>query len=393
MTNPEVKAKKRDDIRAKMTEAFKADDKEALTEALTEYQALITEEIMAQVNNTVDVIDSNILAARGVRQLTSKERDYYKEVIAAFRSSDPQAAISNISIAFPETIITEVLDNIKEAHPLLDKIDFINTTAVTKWFYDTQGRQTAVWGPLTSEITEELTGSIAAADMTLCKLSAFFLIPNDILDLGPTWVDVYIRSIMAEAWANGMETGIVDGNGKDAPIGMTRDVSEEAVVVGGVQPRKEAIVITNLDPETMGDLLSKIAIAPNGKQRTVGVPIIVVNPVDYYKIIFPATTIRNFNGTYSNNVLPIPTDVVISTAVPSKHAVFGIPKRYLMGVGMGKNGKIETSKEVKFLEDETAYKLRGFGNGFPKDNNAFLYLDITDLKPTYPTVQNIPLDL
>ena len=393
MTNPEKRVKKLDDIRAKMSDAFKADDKEALTAALEEYQAMVTEEIMARVNNTVDMIDSNILAARGVRQLTSKERDYYKEVIAAFRSSDPQAAISNISIAFPETIITEVLDDVKETHPLLDKIDFINTTAVTKWFYDTQGRQTAVWGPLTSEITEELTGSIAAADMTLCKLSAFFLIPNDILDLGPTWVDVYIRSIMAEAWANGMETGAVDGNGKDAPIGMTRDVSEEAVVVGGVQPRKEAIEITNFDPETMGDLLSKIAIAPNGKQRTVGVPILVVNPVDYYKIILPATTIRNFNGTYSNNVLPIPTDVVISTAVPSKHAVFGIPKRYLMGVGMGKNGKIETSKEVKFLEDETAYKLRGFGNGFPKDNNAFLYLDITDLKPTYPTVQNIPLDL
>lgn len=398
MTNPEEKQEKLSAIRSKMTDAFKANDDAALAAAFEEHQALVTEEIMARVNSQVDAIDSTILAARGVRQLTSTEKKYYSKVIAAMKSADPKAAISNISDAWPTTTINEVLEDIKTAHPLLEKIDFMNTTAVTTWLYNTQGEQSAVWGELTSQITEELSGSIAVANMTLCKLSAYFIIPNDVLDLGPAWVDVYIRSTLTEAWAVGMEAAAVDGTGKDQPIGMTRQVGTGTNRTGGVTlvdgefPRKTAIEVENLDPVTIGNLMSKISVAPNGKQRVVGVPILVVNPVDYYKIIFPATTIRVFNGGYANNVLPIPCDIVISTAVPDNHAVFGIPRRYFMGVGLGKNGKIETSDQYKFLEDQTTYKIKGYGNGFPKDNNAFLYLDITNLKPTYPTVNNIPVE-
>ena len=90
-------------------------------------------------------------------------------------------------------------------------------------------------------------------------------------------------------------------------------------------------------------------------------------------------------------MLPIPVDIVQSTAVPSKHAIFGIARRYLMGIGLSRNGRIETADQYRWLEDERVYKIKGFGNGRPKDNNAFLYLDITNLVPTYATVQNIPL--
>ena len=172
---------------------------------------------------------------------------------------------------------------------------------------------------------------------------------------------------------------------------MTRNVADDVVVVGGVYPRKEAIEVTQLDPATVGGLLATLATAPNGKTRTVGRPILVVNPADYYSIVFPATTIRTVEGGYANNVLPIPVDIVQSTAVPSKHAIFGIARRYLMGIGLSRNGRIETADQYRWLEDERVYKIKGFGNGRPKDNNAFLYLDITNLVPTYATVQNIPL--
>ena len=61
-----------------------------------------------------------------------------------------------------------------------------------------------------------------------------------------------------------------------------------------------------------------------------------------------------------------------------------------MGLGSSKNGKIELSDDYKFLEDLRTYKIKLYGNGFPKDDNAFLYLDIENLVPTYPTVNNIP---
>ena len=393
MTNPDVKKEQVNAILTKACDAVRANDYEAFDSAMTEYGDAIKAEILSKVETTREMIDSTILAARNVRQLTAEERGYYTEFIAAARSADPKAAITNISVAFPQTIITEVLDDIKTAHPLLDLIDFKNTTAITKWIVNKQGEQSAVWGALTSAITEELSGNIDTVDMTLCKLTAFMYISNDILDLGPAWVDTYIRNILSEALAVGFETGIVDGTGKDMPIGMTRDVSDEAVVVGGVQPRKTAIEVTTLDPETYGEMISTLAVSPTGKQRAVGKPIFVVNPADYFKIVFPATTILTPNGIYAHDVLPYPTTIVQSVAVPSKHAVLGIGRLYFAGLGLTKNGRIETSNDFKFLDDLKTFKIKTYGNGFPKDNNAFLYLDITDLKPTYPTVQNIPLDL
>ena len=399
MTNPDVRQERLNDIRARMSAGVMAMMSEETKEtgsaefeaALKDYQKVITDEILAKYEISKDVLDSNILAARGIRQLTSEEKAYYNAIINAMKSADPRAAITNVNLDFPTTTINSVLEDIRTAHPLLDFIDFVNTSAVTKWLYNTQGEQSAVWGELGAEIVTELTGSIAQLNMTQCKLSAFFSISNDILELGPEWVDVYIRATLTEAYAVGLEAGVVDGTGKDQPIGMTRNVADDVVVVGGVYPRKEAIEVTQLDPATVGGLLATLATAPNGKTRTVGRPILVVNPADYYSIVFPATTIRTVEGGYANNVLPIPVDIVQSTAVPSKHAIFGIARRYLMGIGLSRNGRIETADQYRWLEDERVYKIKGFGNGRPKDNNAFIYLDITNLVPTYATVQNIPL--
>ena len=286
MTNPDVRQERLNDIRARMSAGVMAMMSEETKEtgsaefeaALKDYQKMISDEILAKYEISKDVLDSNILAARGIRQLTSEERAYYTAIINAMKSADPRAAITNVNLDFPTTTINSVLEDIRTAHPLLDFIDFVNTSAVTKWIYNTQGEQSAVWGELGAEIVTELTGSIAQLSMTQCKLSAFFTISNDILELGPEWVDVYIRATLTEAYAVGLEAGVIDGTGKDQPIGMTRNVADDVVVVGGVYPRKEAIEITQLDPATVGGLLATLATAPNGKTRTVGRPILVVNP-------------------------------------------------------------------------------------------------------------------
>ena len=55
---------------------------------------------------------------------------------------------------------------------------------------------------------------------------------------------------------------------------------------------------------------------------------------------------------------------------------------------MSKEGKIDYSDQYQFLEDNRVYLVKLYANGFPMDNNAFLYLDIADLKPlTYKVEQ------
>ena len=117
--------------------------------------------------------------------------------------------------------------------------------------------------------------------------------------------------------------------------------------------------------------------------------ILVVNPADYFTKVLPATTMLTPTGQYVNGILPFPTDIIQSVGVPSGKAVIGIAKKYFMGVGTGKGGKLEYSDEYKFLEDLRTYKIKFYGMGRPYDINAFLYLDISSLTPTYSTINTV----
>ena len=107
----------------------------------------------------------------------------------------------------------------------------------------------------------------------------------------------------------------------------------------------------------------------------------VVNPIDYLTKIMPATTIRSTTGQYVSGVLPFPTRIIQSTRVPSGRAIIGLPERYFMGIGTEKSGRIEYSDEYHFLEDERVYLVKLYGHGEPLDNNAFVYVDISGMKP------------
>lgn len=58
--------------------------------------------------------DATILAQRGVRQLTSKEKQYYEKIIEAMRSTDPKQALNDVEVVMPETIIDSVFDDSRQ---------------------------------------------------------------------------------------------------------------------------------------------------------------------------------------------------------------------------------------------------------------------------------------
>ena len=369
--------------------AVKDNDPEAIKKSLNEWADYTSEIVKMEASGIISSNDSSILAARGKRQLTSAETAYYNKVIAAMRS-DPKAEISKIDEAFPETIIDTVLDDIEQSHPLLGAIDIRNTTALTKWIINTKGVQTAVWGNLGSAITKELEGSIDVVKLGMYKLSAFFYVEQDMLDLGPVWVDRYIRAILTDGLAVGLEAGFVSGTGNNMPIGMDRDL-DGGTNGGGEYSRKTAISVTTFSPQSYGDLIARMSLIEYGegeepRYRKVDGLILVVNPLDYFRLVLPATTIQTPDGRYVNDVLPFPTKIIQSAAMDQGFAILGIGKRYFAGVGTGKNGKLEYSDEFKFLDDMRTYKIKMHATAKPMDNNSFLLLDISGLMQGYYTV-------
>lgn len=396
MKNLDLLQQRKAEIANKMNQAMKDNDEKAFAEAFEEYTDILQEAVLAEAKGLVQAADNQILAGRGVRVLTSEERNYYEKVIEAMKSNNPKQALSGFNEVLPKTVINAVFEDITENHPLLDAINFQNAEALTEYLYSSMdGRFKALWGKLCSTVTKELSSQFHKLSFGQNKLSAFVPVCKAMLDLGPEWLDRYVRAILYESVANGLEDGYINGRGVAEgaadpddyiyePIGMIKDLTNYNVATGYAD--KVAIPVSDFSPEAYGGLISQLAVGPNNLNRTITEVLLVVNPVDYLTKIFPATTYKTPQGGYVKDIFPFPTRVVQSAYVTQGKAILGIAKRYLAVLGTGKEGRIEYSDEYKFLEDERYYLIKLYGTGRPIDNTSFLYLDISNIKPVAPVV-------
>lgn len=383
MKNLDTLQQKKAEIMVKINQAMKDGNEEAFAQSFTEFTDLLQESVMAEAKGMVQAQDNAILTGRGARVLTSQETKYYESIIEAMKSSNPKQALTLIDETLPTTVIDAVFEDITEAHPLLSAINFQNTGILTEILVSSNdGRFLATWQKLCDDIVKELTAGTDVIDLKQNKLSAFIPICKAMLEIGPVWIDRYVRTILAEAIANGLEKAIIVGTGVNEPVGMTKDPNGVFHPQNGY-PNLVAVPLSEITPETFGGILAALAVSPNGLYRNVTEVLLVCNPVDYYTKIMPAVTDR-----ISHEVRwPFPTRVIQSAYVPANKAVVGLGKRYFFGLGTGQGGKIEFSDHYKFLEDDRYYLTKLYGDGKPLDNTSFKVVDITNLKPVAPIVR------
>lgn len=387
MTNLDALNQKRDAIRQQMFDAMANNDTAAFQKAYDDMSDMIGEGLRAEFEQYRADADAAVLAQRGVRQLTSKERTFYEALIGAMKSENPQQAFTGIDKTYPETVIDAVFDDLEENHPLLSKINFQRAGLLTKMIVSKTGGK-ASWQELGSEVVDELNAEFIEINLEMAQVTAFIPVKRYMLDMGPVWLDRYVRGMLVEAIATEVERGIVVGTGKNEPIGMTKKLT--GAVDGVYQDKEVGATITALDSAAYGTILDKLSVTPNGHRRPVSRVLMLVNPADYFTKVFQATTVRTTDGSYNSNVFPFPTDAIQSVAVPEGKAIFGIGDKYLMLLGTaGEAGTIERSDEYRFLKLESVYMSYLYGYGTPLDDNAFVVADISGIKPSVLDVRVI----
>lgn len=382
----------REQARENLMQALRNNDEKGASEAFEQIVNSIADDVKndftEQLAEQREAADAAALAARGVRQLTSEEKNFYQKFGECVKAKDPKQALSNMNLAFPETVINDVFEDLRTRHPLLSRIDFIPTNAAIKMFFNTNGYDKATWGELCDEIEKEAAGGIKQIDTGLFKLSAFLFVCKQLINLGPAWIDRFVRETLYEYYANGLEYGVVTGTGKSMPIGMDRQVGDDVVVTAGVYPQKEKITIENFGIQSIGNLIGQMAVDENGKNRVPTNLIMIVNPADYYTKVMPAIMIMAPDGTW-RSTLPYNIKVIQSIAVAMGEAIFGMADRYVAFAGSSTEGNIEYSDHYHFLEDERTYIVKGFANGRAKDDKAFIRLDISGVVPPVFKFENV----
>ncbi|NFV48095.1 phage major capsid protein [Clostridium botulinum] len=378
MINPDLKNKIQAETQEKIKSALESGNTEDLAGAIacmaTDIENNIMKEAKASINE--DLNDKTVMNKRGLNPLTTQETKYYNEVIS-------KGGFKGIDELMPKTVFDRVFEDLQKEHPLLSKIDFINTTGITEWITRTKDVEGAWWGKLDEEIKKKLDNGFKKESTGLFKLTAYIPVTKSMLDLGPQWLDKFVRAMLTESIAIALEEAIINGTGKDQPVGILKDLTKP--VREGVYEDKDAKKLTDFKPTTLG----KEIMSPLTKKGTRNISglIMVVNPEDYWEKIFGHTTMLTQNGTYVYGVMPIPVDIVQSTSMKKGKMAIGMAKDYFMGVGS--NRKIEYSDQYHFLEDERVYITKQYANGKPKDNDSFLIFDISKLEAEPPQVEKL----
>lgn len=355
---------------------------EQVNAAMEAYMTAIAEDAGKQVRDEYEelknVNDNNILQARGIHVLTAEENQFYNEVTKAGGFQEDEV--------WPETILERVFDDIQEDRPLLKMITFSPSTAKTK-VIRARRKGVAVWGSLHKDLEGQLDAEFGATEFTQLALTAYFLISNDTLDLGPRWVDRFVRLCLQEAIAEAWEAAIVSGDGNESPIGLLKDLNGS--VVGGVYPDKtSAGTLTFKDAPTMvkelavvlksaSEYTQKIGKDDVGKKKyrkVAGKVHLIVNPVNYYDILARVTT-QNSNGAFVSNLPFISQDnIVESLEVPANKLIAFVDGQY--DATQSRAEKVYVYKETFAVKRATLYAVDLLGNGQPANNDAAKVYDI-----------------
>lgn len=336
--------------------------------------------------DAVEEKDQEILRARGKRILTSEETNFYNALITAMKSPDYKNAVTAVEDRFPESIFDETFNDLTTEHVVIKHLDTRIVNAKVKvYFAKGDDGNKAVWGKITGKITKEVAGSFEEIDAGKLKLSCFIPVPNAMLDLGPTYLDRFVRTLLYEALANGIEDAVINNLvAEEGPLGMIADIGAGATITGTGDAKKTTYTsktaqdLTEWTPAGLAEIMSTLAKTRNGHPRRVDKLFLLVNPVDYYSIVAPAMTVKNALGEFVTRS-PYPVEIIQSPYVPSKKAIIGLDNRYALGLSTGESGKLEYSDEYQFLEEVRTYKLKLYGDGQPKEDNSFILVDITNL--------------
>ncbi|WP_304759921.1 phage major capsid protein [Faecalibaculum rodentium] len=376
-----------------LQEAMESKDITKLESAIAD---IAQEKAEAILEAAVKDSDARILKARGARELTSKETKFYETVIEALKSKTREgfkSAITGIDVVMPETIIDTVFDDLTTNHELISHLDVIRTKAKIKVHFANMGTvKKATWGDVDGTITTEISGGFTELDAGAYKLSCWMPVPNSMIDLGPSYLDRFTRTLLYEALANGVEDGTVNGLTSAAPYGMIVDLSKNGTTSDGVTtyPAKTAMKITDWTPKGLSAAIKALQKTKNGNYRNVtGRLFMVVNPDDYVSIVKPAICVQNGMGEWVDRS-PYAISIVKSPFVPEGKAVLGIDKQYALALCSNSiDGNLEYDDSYKFLEEVRTFKIKLYGNGRPKDDNSFIYLDISGLKEAQLLVTNV----
>lgn len=339
------------------------EDGEATNEARKEaFSAMMDAQQKEMENKAREEMDLVVKSRGKVENFSSEEAKFYNA---------ETLSTTNGELTLPEQSIERIFDDLVQRHELLRELGIQNAMLRLKVI---TCNPTAVsnWGKITEAIKGQILQEFDETNINQAKLTAYAVIPNDILEYGPEWVYRYISTQLEETLASALEKGFVVGTGNydtshPQPVGIAQQKSAPQT------QKADAGTLTFADAETtiteLSEVMAKLSLNEDGSERmNMSKVLMVVNTADLWRVkgIF---TVQNDAGVYVENI-PFGIKLIASASVPTGKAIFVAPDYYDGFIGGGLD--IRTFDQTLAMEDATLMTGKMFAYGLPRDENVSL---------------------
>lgn len=313
-------------------------------------------------NDSRDEMNSLIAANRKIKNFSNSEIKFYNQ---------ETLSTTNVEKTLPIESIERIFDDLIQRHELLRELGVQNAMLRIK-VITVDPTNVSNWGKVTEAIKGKILSQFDEKEITQAKLTAYAVIPKDILEYGPSYVYEYIAKQMEETLAAALEKGFVVGTGNHdsshpQPIGIAQQKAAPQT------QKDDTGALTFADPKTtineLGEVMAKLSLNEDGTERmNVEKVLMVVNTADLWRVkaLF---TIQNAAGEYITNV-PFGIQLIASAACPKEKAIFCVPNYYDAYIGGGLD--IRTYDQTLAMEDALLMTGKTFAYGEPRDENVSL---------------------
>lgn len=333
-------------------------------EKQNELYGAMLDELLNEAKKQARAEAEGLIAANPVdAKLSARERKFFNAVTTDVGYKEEKL--------LPQETIDRIFENLTTAHPLLAEIGMVNAGLRLK-FLKSETSGVAVWGNIYGEIKGQLDAAFSEEEAIQNKLTAFVVIPKDLKDFGPAWIESFVSTQIDEAFAVALEAAFLAGDGNGKPIGLNRQVQAGVAITGGVYPEKTSIGdLTFADSATTVKELTNVYKhhSTDEKGRAVAVDgkvVMVVNPADAWDVKRQYTSL-NAQGVYVT-ALPYNLKIVESLAQVSEKVVTFVSGRYDAYIGGGIT--LRKYDQTLAIEDMDLYTAKQFAYGKAKDDKT-----------------------
>lgn len=332
-----------------------------------------------------ETAESYAIGSDADKELNANQRKFFNEM-------DTEVGYKEEKLLPQKTIDLIFEDTITE-RPLLAELGVKNAGLRLK-FLKSETSGVAIWGKIYGDIKGQLDAAFSEEEDISNKLTAFVVVPKDLKEFGPAWVERFVRLQIQEAYAVALELAFLNGDGQDKPVGLDRDINN-GMTVGKVTtyPKKaNEGTLTFADSKTTVMELTRVykyhSTKENDKALSVaGKVVMVVNTKEEWDVKAQYTFLSS-NCVYVT-VLPYNLKIVASECQTEGEVVTFVRGRYDAYVGGGI--KINKYDQTLALEDLELYVAKQFAFGIAKDIKATAVwkLDVPSLEDA--TVEGVSL--